>query len=181
MNPQASKAFPSSKKAPRPIQPAPITTVVNISTAPPGTRWHYIGRPMPSKGLTGSKWANPCKITADTPEARASACRAFLFKLHASGLFYHVAELRGQTLGCWCDPKQCHGHTLAALANALQLHGAACPHCAAPVQSSPMQKKTAFEFSEFWKCHRCGAFGFQERGHLDLFPTEPKPEPALAL
>lgn len=180
MNPNASKSFHSTK-APRPTAAAKIATVVNISTAPAGTRWHYIGRPMPSRGLAGSKWANNCKITEDTPTARTAACRQFLFKLHASGLFYHVSELRGETLGCWCDPKQCHGHTLAALANAMELHEAPCPHCKAPVHSSPMQKKTAFHFSEFWKCHRCGAFGFQDRGTLDLFPTESQPEPALAL
>ena len=25
--------------------------------------------------------------------------------------------LRGKVLGCWCDPKACHGHVLARVAN----------------------------------------------------------------
>lgn len=30
----------------------------------------------------------------------------------------HVHELRGKRLGCWCYPLNCHGHVLAALADA---------------------------------------------------------------
>lgn len=27
------------------------------------------------------------------------------------------AELRGKVLACWCAPRECHGHVLAAVAN----------------------------------------------------------------
>lgn len=30
----------------------------------------------------------------------------------------HLHELRGKRLGCWCTPKDCHGHVLAELADA---------------------------------------------------------------
>lgn len=29
----------------------------------------------------------------------------------------HAHELRGKRLGCWCEPKRCHGSVLAALAD----------------------------------------------------------------
>ena len=30
-----------------------------------------------------------------------------------------LPELKGKVLLCWCYPKQCHGHYLASLANAI--------------------------------------------------------------
>jgi hypothetical protein len=32
-------------------------------------------------------------------------------------LLARLPELRGKVLGCWCHPEQCHGDTLAELAN----------------------------------------------------------------
>lgn len=163
----------SAHKASRPplsrnLTPEPAR-VVNILTTTAG-KWRYIGRAMPSKGLNASRWANTFRIEKDTPEARADALKAYLFRLHATGLFYHVAELRGEALGCFCHPKACHGDILATLANSLQYHGARCPDCGAKVKSSPMQRKEAFRLAEYWRCPSCHAYGFEEIGTVQLLP-----------
>lgn len=154
----------------------PPTTVVNITTAPTGIRWQYIGRDFPRMKLRASKWANVYKIEEDTPANRRAAIRAYITRLHTTGLFLHVAELRGAALGCFCDPKPCHGHTLARLANALRFHGSPCPECSRPVKSSPMMKSDALTLAEFWKCAECGAYGFEDGGQIQLLP-EITPEP----
>lgn len=163
-----------TKGQPSPVHPKPTTappaTVVNIMTSPPGIRWRYIGRAMPSKGLTASRWANTFKIQHDTPEARHAALSAYLFRLQATGLFYHVAELRGEALGCFCHPKPCHGDILAKLANVLRFHGSPCPQCSHPVKSSPMQRKEPGRLAEYWRCPSCMLFGFDERGTVALLP-----------
>lgn len=158
----------------------PPTTVVNVTTAPAGIRWQYIGRDFPRMNLRASKWANVNKIDKDTPQARRDAIRGFITRLTTTGLIYHVAELRGEALGCFCHPKPCHGHTLAALANILQFHKAPCPQCGQPVKASPMMKREKNRLAEFWKCSHCQAFGFQDRGTLDLLPQIEEP-PTLTL
>ena len=65
----------------------------------------YIGR---RKGVfEESKWANPHRITQTTSRDQA----VLLFEQDFRGnstLLKDITQLRGNTLGCWCKPKQCH-------------------------------------------------------------------------
>lgn len=78
----------------------------------------YIGRPGP----WGNGWSHL--------EVRGTikvADRATAIALHKRDLWERIASgeltvdqlaaLHGKTLGCWCDPQPCHGHTLAAAAS----------------------------------------------------------------
>lgn len=170
----------STDKAPRP-NTAPPTTVVNVRTSPKGIQWLYIGRAMPAQSLPASRWANTFRIDQDTPQTRQDALRAYVMRLHSTGLLYHVGELQGRALGCWCDPKPCHGHVLAMLANALHFHRSPCPACTRPLKSSPMFQREAFHVTEYWRCTHCRAYGFQNRGFLSLLPEIPEPTPTLDL
>ena len=82
-----------------------MTTVVNIRT----DRYdRYIGRP--------SRWGNPFKIDAKDTRIRVIA-RYSLHLLDSGGLIRSISVLEGRRLGCWCAPKMCHGHVLAAMAD----------------------------------------------------------------
>jgi hypothetical protein len=76
----------------------------------------YIGRP--------SVWGNPfsheastiAKFRVTTREEAIERYEAWF--LAQPGLVALAKEvLRGKVLGCWCDPKPCHGHVLARIAN----------------------------------------------------------------
>lgn len=148
----------------------PLTTVVNITQPTPGIRWRYIGRAMPARKMQASRWANTFSITEDTPEARRAALQGYIMQLNGSGLIYHVADLRGDALGCWCHPKPCHGDCLAILANALRCHGGECPNCGNAVKSSPMARNEPGIFAEYWRCPGCGCWDFVDLGRLELLP-----------
>ena len=67
----------------------------------------YIGR--------GSKWGNQFRIGPDGD-------RDEVIKKHKDSLTPEMIEqikeeLPGKILGCWCDPENCHGDTLAKIAN----------------------------------------------------------------
>lgn len=156
------------KEPPRIVAAAP-TTVVNVKTAE-GQRWRYIGRALPAKKLPASRWANTFKIEKDTPENRRAALAAYLCQLQTTGLFYHVADLRSEVLGCWCAPKPCHGHVLATLADCLKHHGGKCPNCGTAVKSSPMQRREPGHLAEYWRCPQCKCWGFQDIGLVKLLP-----------
>lgn len=68
----------------------------------------YIGRP--------SKWGNPFEIGTDGDrEAVIEKYREWI--VQQPDLMAALPELRGNTLGCWCAPKACHGDVLAELAD----------------------------------------------------------------
>lgn len=69
----------------------------------------YIGRP--------SIWGNKFKIGVDgTREEVIKKYEDWLLK--QPELVQRVKkELKGKTFGCWCFPKECHGDTLARIAN----------------------------------------------------------------
>jgi len=75
----------------------------------------YIGRP--------SKWGNPFSHKKDTlAEFRVSTRDEAIRKygewlLKQPHLMNQLHELRGKILGCWCNPKACHGDLLLRLAN----------------------------------------------------------------
>lgn len=89
-------------------------TVVNISTGYPKGRWLYIGRANRAHDLKASKWANPHKIACDA-DRPAALDRYKADTLGNRDLMAALPELAGQTIGCWCHPKPCHGHVLQAL------------------------------------------------------------------
>lgn len=78
----------------------------------------YIGRAMPRFGLPTSKWHNPFTIGADGSRSEVIT-RYRQYVTSSPALMADVRELRGKTLGCWCAPRECHGHVLARLADQL--------------------------------------------------------------
>lgn len=61
-----------------------------------------------------SKWANPYKVTNNMSLQESLA--KYKNYLYSSGLINDIHELRGLTLGCFCDQAQpCHTQVLAEL------------------------------------------------------------------
>lgn len=84
----------------------PKTTVVHCKRLPYDI---YIGRP--------SKWGNPYAIGIDGTRDEVIDKYEQWLKIQPD-LMAAIPELKGKVLGCWCDPKHCHGHIFAALADA---------------------------------------------------------------
>lgn len=85
--------------------------VVNVARREPHDV--YIGRA--GRGRTNSGWGNPVKVRSNSLKARLEAVVGFWDHLIGNtGLQQRLVELDGRTLGCWCAPKLCHGHVLAA-------------------------------------------------------------------
>ena len=79
----------------------------------------YIGRPTPENNFEKTKWGNPFKIGRDgTREEVLQKYREWIS--NQPELLNDLHELRGKTLGCWCKPDNCHGDTLASLADATE-------------------------------------------------------------
>lgn len=62
-----------------------------------------------------TKWGNPFVMKLERD--RDSVCDQFAEHFEQSTLRTQIAELRGMVLGCWCNPKRCHGDFLARKAN----------------------------------------------------------------
>jgi hypothetical protein len=99
------------------------TRVVNIRTLLRGElppNHVYIGRANRIFRLAGSKWSNPFVIGPEC--SRDQAVEAYdeyiQFCLRRFPERYDLAELRGQTLVCYCSPARCHGDVLARLCDA---------------------------------------------------------------
>lgn len=78
----------------------------------------YIGR--------GSKWGNPfthlntntkAEFVVGSREEAISAYEAWITRGEGQHLLTQLHELEGQTLGCFCKPKSCHGDVLVKLIN----------------------------------------------------------------
>jgi hypothetical protein len=93
----------------------------------------YIGREHSGRGrgpsFKRSPWANPWKVK-DVGRERAvqlysrwiagnreAAALLPPGRWHKPTLDEIRDQLRGKTLACWCDHKECHGHLLEAIAN----------------------------------------------------------------
>jgi hypothetical protein len=79
----------------------------------------YIGHYNPSHSLKPSRWANPYRVGRDG--TRAEVIEKYRRRLWAQVQAGDVridqlAGLYGETLGCWCAPKPCHGEVLAEAA-----------------------------------------------------------------
>ncbi len=76
----------------------------------------YIGRAVPEHGIPASKWGNPFVMADDTDTERERVISAYREWVVAQPeLMSSLDELRGQTLGCWCAPRACHGDVLVEL------------------------------------------------------------------
>ena len=69
-------------------------------------------------------WGNPFSHKMDTRakflvDTREEAIAQFEVWIRARPEFvaFVKQELRGKVLGCWCEPKACHGDVLARIAN----------------------------------------------------------------
>jgi len=75
----------------------------------------YIGRP--------SKWGNPFSHIIDTKAIYRVSTREDAISLYrewitigdGKHLLKDLHELKNKTLGCWCNPKACHGDVLIEL------------------------------------------------------------------
>jgi hypothetical protein len=91
----------------------------------------YIGRPAPRYGLPGSIWGNPYKIgdrVKDHPVSREEAIARYETRIrrklagpNRDWWRLELEKLRGKRLGCWCNPKPCHGHVLVKLLGEFEL------------------------------------------------------------
>ena len=64
-----------------------------------------------------SKWGNPFKV-GKGGYSLSESIALFRDRLEKTGLDNEVGELRGKTLGCFCDQSEiCHAQVLADLAN----------------------------------------------------------------
>ena len=79
----------------------------------------YIGRP--------SKWGNPfsyksnsiAKYKVKNSNEALSKYRQWITEGEGKHLLKDLHELKDKTLGCWCNPKPCHGNILIELINQL--------------------------------------------------------------
>lgn len=71
----------------------------------------YIGRP--------TIWGNPFILKSETERVNCvKKYRDWLFAPEQAELLAKAKiELKGKVLACWCSPKLCHGHVLAAVVN----------------------------------------------------------------
>ena len=80
----------------------------------------YIGRANPRNGLPQSPFANPFKVGKDgTREECIEKYREWL--LSQPDLVEKARrELRGKILGCWCNPRACHGEVIVEIVDSDQ-------------------------------------------------------------
>lgn len=83
----------------------------------------YIGRA--SGGAPSGdacKWGNPFPMRNQSDEERERVSYQYREWIYGNRELVAQArsELRGKVLACWCDPKYCHGHILAEIANTPQ-------------------------------------------------------------
>lgn len=84
----------------------------------------YIGRGKCPISGKESKWSNPYTFDPDSstkPEyacsTRKEAVEKYMRWFFKQNNLVEKArkELKGKVLGCWCNPRFCHGHFLAQL------------------------------------------------------------------
>lgn len=88
----------------------------------------YIGRAINYGGwkLSQSKWHNP--FTIKKYGSVANVCELYLEYIIKSNLFHDIPELKGKTLGCWCEYQNqndgfyCHGAVLIQLYNLVKYY-----------------------------------------------------------
>jgi uncharacterized protein DUF4326 len=64
-----------------------------------------------------TKWGNKYRVGVDGAREEVIAMHKVDTLRNAELLKAIRAELKDKTLGCWCAPRACHGHTYAAIAD----------------------------------------------------------------
>jgi len=92
------------------------TRVVNISK---GMDYNvYIGRAVGHSSLPGY-FGNPFQMQNSSSQERERVIRNYTYYfvgriLRDPEFKQRVLELKDKTLGCYCAPRHCHGHVIAA-------------------------------------------------------------------
>lgn len=98
------------------LEPFEVVLPLVVNVAKKTAHDVYIGRS--GRGRSDSGWGNSHRMRSNSLKARIEAVTAFSDDLRTNEkLTTRLQELEGKTLGCWCAPKLCHGHVLAAAAN----------------------------------------------------------------
>ena len=102
-----------------------MSKIVNLNYVSDRRSWAkkngntYIGRG--TRELPPSKWGNPYEVGVGkykyTRKEAISLYEAYI--LASETLKSSLGELVGQSLGCWCAPKPCHGEVLSRLAHSV--------------------------------------------------------------
>lgn len=79
----------------------------------------YIGRANSFLGESGL-WGNPFEIGKDGTRDQVISKHREWIKTQPH-LLAQIRTLQGKRLGCYCSPQLCHGHTLAAMADGLEV------------------------------------------------------------
>jgi hypothetical protein len=89
--------------------------VINLSREPIGDAV-YIGRAAPRRGLIESPFHNPFVVGVDGTRGEVLARYRQHLRDHPELIERIREELAdAPALACWCDPKPCHGHIIAAV------------------------------------------------------------------
>ena len=98
-----------------------MNKIVNLYNVQDVQRWAkkkgntYIGRGTPD--LPPSKWGNPYVLGKYSRREAISLYEDYI--LASETLKSSLGELVGQSLGCWCAPKPCHGEVLRRLCHSV--------------------------------------------------------------
>ena len=125
----------TQEDTPEDQEPATLTTVININTAAPAAAQAavFVGR--------GSRWGNPYLIGRDG--TRTEVLRKYAqYILDDPSFITDVKALQGQTLACYCAPRQCHADLLAELADAPASHHGTIVRAWAELPDPPQRTKT---------------------------------------
>jgi acyl-coenzyme A synthetase/AMP-(fatty) acid ligase len=63
----------------------------------------------------GTKWENPFKV--DKNCSLEDSLMKYMDYIVESGLIYDIKELKGKTIGCWCETSNCHANILREIAD----------------------------------------------------------------
>lgn len=89
------------------------TTIVNVTKT--DSYDEYLGRENRSYGLSESIHHNPYKLDNHTRQEAIDNFAVYFYHrlLTDETYFNQLYELKGETLACWCAPKDCHGDVIA--------------------------------------------------------------------
>lgn len=135
----------------------PRPAVVRITDVPGA---FYVGRAY--RDHPDSGFGNPVKIREESE--RDGACLEFaeLFTRELESRLHIYRIPQTGALACWCSPKKCHGHVIAATLALVRMIHQPCPRCRTPVRA--WINRFDDTLHEFARCPQCGAWENRARG-----------------